>query len=328
MKDKPRSAKSARTAASQRRLQQRADQRKAKKKTPKRNGAMQAGARRYPEPPFPKQHLAKPGRESELNPAPMYDAPYYRGSEKLKDRVAIITGGDSGIGRAVAVLFAREGADVAILYLEEHDDAEETVRAVEVEGRRAIAIAGDVKDQAFCRRAVDQAAKELGRVDILVNNAAFQLHTEEFDELSAEQFDETMKTNLYGYFFMSQAALAHMKKGGAIVNCGSVTGIRGSKELLDYAITKGGIHAFTRALASHLVEREIRVNAVAPGPVWTPLNPADQSAEDVAQFGKDTPMKRPAQPEEIAPAFVFLASSHCSSYITGEILPVIGGYGK
>jgi NAD(P)-dependent dehydrogenase (short-subunit alcohol dehydrogenase family) len=238
---------------------------------------------------------------------------------------ALISGGDSGIGRAVAVLYAREGADVAIVYLNEHEDAEVTKLAVENEGRRCLLISGDVTDAAFCRSAIEKAVSEFGKLDILVNNAAFQEHANDILDLTDEHFDLTLKTNLYGYFHLTKAAVPHLKPGSAIVMTGSVTGIEGSKELLDYSMTKGGIHAFARSLASHLIDRGIRVNVVAPGPVWTPLNPADREADEVAEFGAGNPMGRPAQPEELSPAFVFLAAPVCSSYITGAILPVMGG---
>jgi len=316
------------TEARQRRIQKSVDARDraspSKSSQPK---AMQAGARKYPVPPFPKQHHPKPGIEREIDPAPLYDAPFYKGSEKLKDRVALITGGDSGIGRAVAVLFAREGADVAISYLEaEQADAEVTQQAVEAEGRRCLLLPGDVTEAGYCKKAVDRTVKEFGRIDVLVNNAAFQIHEADFEDLTFEHFDETLKTNLYGYFHMAKAAVPHMKPGSAIINTGSVTGIDGSKQLVDYSMTKGGIHAFTRALSGNLVGKGIRVNCVAPGPVWTPLNPSEKEAEDVSKFGSQTPMGRPAQPEELAPAYVFLASPQMSSYITGEILPIVGGY--
>ena len=318
-----RAAKS--TARRGRAIQHQVDQ-SDKAKPKHKSGAMQAGARRYPAPPLPGQHLRKPGLEADLELAPMYDAPHYKGSEKLLNKAALITGGNSGIGRSVAVLFAREGADVAVAYLDEHEDAEETKRAVEKEGRRCILISGDVADAKFCKNAVKKTVAAFGRLDILVNNAAFQEHVNDFEELTEEHFDRTIKTNLYGYFHMAKAAVPEMKNGGAIVMTGSVTGMLGNKDLLDYSMTKGGIHAFTRSLATHLIDRGIRVNAVAPGPVWTPLNPADKPAKAATKFGGDTPMKRPAQPEEIAPAYVFLAAPSCSSYITGEILPIIGGY--
>lgn len=289
-------------------------------------GAVQAGARAYPEPPFPKQHQRKPGDEAALDPAPMYDAPFWKGSGKLEGFAALITGADSGIGRAVAVLFAREGADIAICHLDEDADAETTKQAVEAEGRKAILLKGDVADPAFSKMAVAETLTAFGRLDVVVPNAAFQEHVESFEDLTFEHFDRTLKTNLYGYFNLAKAAVPHMKSGGSIVMTGSVTGLLGNKDLLDYSMTKGGIHAFARSLGTHLADRGIRVNVVAPGPVWTPLNPADKDADATSQFGSETVMKRPAQPEEIAPAYVFLASPQCSSYITGEVLPIIGGY--
>jgi NAD(P)-dependent dehydrogenase (short-subunit alcohol dehydrogenase family) len=284
---------------------------------------VQAGAREQPA-QLPKQHLQKPGSEAELALAPRFMAPDYKGSGKLAGMAALITGGDSGIGRAVAVLYAREGADVAIVYLSEHEDAQETKRCVEAEGTRCILIAGDVKDPAFCSQAVEQAVREFGRLDILVNNAAFQEHASSLEELDDERFDETLRTNVYGYFHMARAALPHLTQGASIINTGSVTGLRGSPHLLDYSTTKGAIHAFTKSLAKNLIDKGIRVNAVAPGPVWTPLNPADAPAEQVAQFGKSTDMKRAAQPEELSPAYVFLAAPSCAGYITGIVLPVTG----
>jgi NAD(P)-dependent dehydrogenase (short-subunit alcohol dehydrogenase family) len=280
----------------------------------------------YPKPPFPKQHQDKPGLESRLDPKPRYKGAVYRAADKLKDKKALITGGDSGIGRAVAVLFAREGADVALVHLpEEESDAIETLKAVESLGRRCVLIPGDVKTAQFARDAVSETVRELGRLDILVNNAAYQQSREGLEDLSEEQWDRTFKTNIYGYYHMTRAALKHMKAGGVIINCGSVTGFRGSKKLLDYSATKGAIHAFTKSLALNLIDKGIRVNCVAPGPVWTPLNPSDRPPEEVAEFGKGVPMGRPAQPEEIAPAFVFLASNADSSYITGEVIGLQGG---
>ena len=284
----------------------------------------QKGAR--PKSPMPEQKQPRPGIEKKMDPRPQYVGPKYKGSGKLKGQAAIITGGDSGIGRAVAVLFAREGADVAIVHLAaEKADAKETIEAVETEGRRCLAIAGDVKDPKVCQKAVAKAVKEFGRLDILVNNAAFQKHQKSIEDITDEQFDETFRTNIFGYFYMAKAALKHLPEGGAIVNCGSITGLEGSKELIDYSATKGAIHAFTKSLAQSLVERKIRVNCVSPGPVWTPLNVADKEPKEVAKHGADTPMKRPAQPEEIAPAFVFFASNADSSYITGEVLTLLGG---
>jgi NAD(P)-dependent dehydrogenase (short-subunit alcohol dehydrogenase family) len=261
-----------------------------------------------------------------MTPRPQFEAPVYRPAGKLTGEVALITGGDSGIGRAVAVLYAREGADVGIVYLpEEERDARETADHVEREGRRALLIPGDVTDPSFCREAIDRVVRELGAIDILVNNAAFQQDLESIEELTEEQWDRTFRTNIYGYFYMAKAAIPRMRKGAAIINTGSITGMEGSGHLLDYAATKGAIHAFTKSLAQNLVDRGIRVNCVAPGPVWTPLNTTAKSAEEVVKFGADTPMKRPAQPEEIAPAYVFFASGADSSYITGEVLTLLGG---
>ena len=301
------------------------DTHKPKPPKPPAKHPVQAGKRRQPQNPMPAQHLKKPGNEHELELAPRFLAPDYKGSGKLKGMAAIVTGGDSGIGRAVAVLFAREGADVAVMHLDEGKDARETKKHVEAEGARCLVIAGDVKDAKFCDTAVKKVVKAFGRLDVLVNNAAFQLHTEKLEDLSDEHLQQTLQTNIGGYFHMARAALPHMNPGASIINTGSETGIFGSKHLLDYASTKGAIHAFTLSLASNLLERGIRVNCVAPGPVWTPLNPADKSAEDVATFGQDSDMGRPAQPEEVSPAYVFLASPVTASYISGVILPVMGG---
>jgi NAD(P)-dependent dehydrogenase (short-subunit alcohol dehydrogenase family) len=289
-------------------------------------GAVQTGVRQ-PETPMPDQHLAKPGIEAQMELKPKFMAEGYKGSGKLEGMSAIVTGGDSGIGRAVAVLFAREGADVAVMYLNEHEDAEETKRCIEAEGRRCITISGDVKDAAFCNEAVEKVVAEFGRLDVLVNNAAFQEHADSLLDITEERLDETFRTNIYGYFHMARAALPHLKRGAAIINTGSVTGLQGSKKLLDYSATKGAIHAFTMSLASSLIEQGIRVNAVAPGPVWTPLNPADQTPEQLKEFGAATDYKRPAQPEELSPAYVFLASPVCSGYITGIVLPITGSVG-
>jgi NAD(P)-dependent dehydrogenase (short-subunit alcohol dehydrogenase family) len=311
------------------------DKQSARSAVAKKTAASASGTRRssaadqtqkHPKSPQPAQHQEKPGLESKLRPRPQYEAPLYRGAGKLQDRVALITGGDSGIGRAVAVLFAREGAQIAIVYLpEEQRDAEETLRAVETEGRRALLLPGDVRQASFCQQVVERTRGEFGRLDILVNNAAFQQHQKKLEDVTEEQWYRTFKTNIYGYFHMTKAALPYLEKGSAIVNTGSITGLEGSKELLDYSATKGAIHAFTKSLAQNLVERGIRVNCVAPGPVWTPLNPSDKPAKEVAKFGADTPLKRPAQPEEIAPAFVYFASEVDSSYVTGEVLTLLGG---
>lgn len=320
-------------AESDRQIQEKAGKRRERRqqeqqqKEPKdeQQQAVQPPDQKQPTPPLPEQHLAKPGDEKDLRPRPQYKAPTYKGSDKLAGMTALITGADSGIGRAVAVLYAREGADVAVVYLNEHEDAEETRAAVEEEGQEAILIPGDVTNPQFCRDAVEKTIDAFGRLDILVNNAAFQQHNLTIEDLSEEQFDRTMKTNLYGYFYMVKAAIPHLPEGGAILNSGSITGLRGQKSLPDYSTTKGGIHAFTKSLAQNLVDRGIRVNAVAPGPVWTPLNPADKPAEEVSEFGANKPMKRPAQPEEISPAYVYLAAPSCSSYMTGVVLPITGG---
>ena len=280
----------------------------------------------YVKPPLPAQHQESPGLESEVHPRPKFQAPLYRPAGKLQGNVALITGGDSGIGRAVALLYAREGADVAIIYLpEEESDATETKQAVEAEGRRAILLPGDVTSSEFCQAAVEETVAQLGRLDILVNNAAFQKNVESIDDVSEEQWDKTFRTNIYGYFYMVKAAMPHLAPGSCIINTGSITGLEGEKTLLDYSATKGAIHAFTKSLAQNLVEKKIRVNAVAPGPVWTPLNPSAKPAEEVVDFGADTPMGRPGQPEEIAPVYVFLASNADSSFITGEVISLLGG---
>lgn len=321
----PATSSAASTAARQRRLQQQTQQKDAAAPAkPEKAKPVQAGTRKQPE-KMPAQQLDKPGSESELQLEPRYLAPSYRGSGKLQGLRAIITGADSGIGRAVAVLFAREGADVAVLYLDEHEDARVTCEHIANEGTRSMAISGDVRDPAFCSKAVKQVVKKFGGIDILVNNAAFQLHCDRLEDLGDEHLQETLQTNIAGYIHMARAVLPHLGNGASIINTGSETGLFGSKALIDYSATKGAIHAFTLSLASQLLPRGIRVNCVAPGPVWTPLNPADKQAKDVAEFGKDSDMGRPAQPEELSPAYVFLASPVTASYISGVVLPVMGG---
>jgi NAD(P)-dependent dehydrogenase (short-subunit alcohol dehydrogenase family) len=271
----------------------------------------------------PQEQDRQPGLESKMHPRPQFK-PRFEGSGRLEGKVALITGGDSGIGRAVAVGMAREGASIAIVYLDEHEDAAETVRLVREEGGSAIKVAGDIGSEAFCEAAVKETIDALGKLDILVNNAAEQHVTKEPLEIEADQLERTFRTNVFGYFFMTKMALRHMPPGSAIVNTTSITAYRGSKELIDYAATRGAIVAFTRSLALALVEKQIRVNAVAPGPIWTPLIPASFDAERVAKHGDSTPMKRPGQPNEVASCHVFLASDE-ASYMTGQVMHPNGG---
>jgi NAD(P)-dependent dehydrogenase (short-subunit alcohol dehydrogenase family) len=300
---------------------------KRKRKLTKTKSAKQ-GPLKEPRPPFPKQHQKSPGLESELEPKPRFEAGEYKAAGKLQGKVALITGGDSGIGRAVATLFAREGAAVAINYLdEEQSDAEETRAAVEEAGAECYLLPGDLSEPETCDELVDKTVERFGGIDVLVSNAAYQRRKDSLDELGDEELQHTFDTNIFAYMRLSRAALRHMKPGSAIIATSSVTGILGSAKLPDYSATKGAINAFTKTLAQSLVEKGIRVNAVAPGPVWTPLNPADEGLppDEVAKFGQQAPIGRPAQPEELAPAYVFLASNADSSYITGTVLQVMGG---
>ncbi len=275
---------------------------------------------------MPPQHQDRqPGIEAEMTPRPIAEDQQYRGSGKLQGKVALITGGDSGIGRAVAIMYAREGADVAIVYLNEHEDAEETKRLVEKEGRRCHLIAGDIGSEQFCQQAVQQTVGQLGKLDILVNNAAEQHPQDSIEQISAEQLERTFRTNIFAMFYLTKAALPHLGEGSAIINTGSVNGLRGNKTLIDYSASKGGIHVLTMALAQALVDRKIRVNCVAPGPVWTPLIPATMGGQKAAKFGQQTPMNEAAQPDEIAPSYVFFAAERLSSYYSGEVLAPIGG---
>lgn len=273
----------------------------------------------------PPQHQdQRPGIQSEMTPAPRSEDKQYKGSDKLKGKVALITGGDSGIGRAVALIFAKEGADVAIVYLNEHEDAKKTKEQVEKEGQRCLLISGDIGDEAFCHQAVQKAISEFGKLNILVNNAAEQHPQKSIEDISREQLERTFRTNIFSMFFLTKAALPHLKEGSAIINTTSVTAYKGNPQLLDYSTTKGAIVAFTRSLSQSLVEKGIRVNGVAPGPIWTPLIPSTFPEEKVESFGKQVPMQRPGQPEEVAPSYVFLASDD-SSYMSGQILHPNGG---
>jgi NAD(P)-dependent dehydrogenase (short-subunit alcohol dehydrogenase family) len=281
-----------------------------------------------PKPPFATQHQRAPGLESKLDPPPRWEAAQYHAAGKLANKVALVTGGDSGIGRAVAFLYAREGADVAINFLpEEKSDAEKVKKAIESTGRKCLLLPADLTRPGVCEKIVEKTVKEFGRLDILVSNAAHQARKKTLEDVTEEEFDLTYKTNIYAYFRLAKAAIPHLKPGSAIIATSSETGLLGASELYDYSSTKGAINAFTKTLAMDLIKRGIRVNAVAPGPVWTPLNPSDagKSAEEVAKFGSESPMGRPAQPEELAPAYVFLASDADSSFITGIVLPVMGG---
>jgi NAD(P)-dependent dehydrogenase (short-subunit alcohol dehydrogenase family) len=271
----------------------------------------------------PQEQSEQPGRETEMTPRPEHE-PKTRGAGKLDGKVALVTGGDSGIGRAVAQAFAREGADVAISYLDEHEDAAETKHLVEEEGQRAITIPGDVGDEAHCEELVRRTVGELGKLDVLVNNAAEQHPQESIADISSEQLERTFRTNIFSFFYVTKAAIPHLGEGSTIVNCASVTAYKGSPELLDYSSTKGAIVTFTRSLALQLVDKGIRVNAVAPGPIWTPLIPATFPEDKVESFGQNVPMKRAGQPEEVAPCFVFLASDD-SSYVSGQTLHPNGG---
>ena len=272
----------------------------------------------------PQQQSRQPGFEKDMTPRPESESREQRGSGKLQNKVALITGGDSGIGRAVAVAYAKEGADIAIVYLDEHEDAKETQRLVEAQGRRCILLAGDVGKEAFCQEAVDRTVSELGRLDILVNNAAEQHPQDSLEQITSEQLERTFRTNIFSYFYMGKAALPHLKEGSTIINTTSVTAYKGSPQLLDYSSTKGAIVTFTRSLSQALADKHIRVNAVAPGPIWTPLIPSTFPPDKVATFGSDVPLKRAGQPEEVAPSYVFLASQD-SSYTTGQVLHPNGG---
>ncbi|MBD3880147.1 SDR family oxidoreductase [Phormidium tenue FACHB-886] len=273
----------------------------------------------------PKQEQSqRPGLESEMTPQPQFKSRQYRGSGKLEGKVALITGGDSGIGRAVAVMFAKEGADVAIIYLNEHQDAKDTQKQVEAEGRRCLPIAGDIGDESFCQNAVQQVINGFGKLDILINNAAEQHPQESIEKISAEQLERTFRTNIFSMFYLTKAVLPHLQEGSTIINTTSVTAYQGNPQLLDYSTTKGAIVAFTRSLSQSLIEKGIRVNGVAPGPIWTPLIPSTFPAEEVEKFGAQVPMQRPGQPEEVAPSYVFLASDD-SSYMAGQILHPNGG---